>query len=150
MASNIKKSSLHGKPQPKAPERKLQAHGPTTMGLILATHVDENVNVVLRLDKAANPDGSMLSLDGILQSHPVVANAFIMIVPPKDGQPPMTHELDADDVVDCISRAPQGLMEVLIARAQAKAAQDDQAAQEMSAQALEKLGQEAAPKIVTP
>jgi hypothetical protein len=151
MASHNKQQAPFGSAkQPKAPDRKLQAHAPTTMSLILATHVDENVNLVMRLDKAASPDGSMLTLDGILQSHPVVANAFIMIVPPKDGQPAMTHEIDADDVVDCISRAPQGLFEVLVARAQAKAAKDDREAQEMSARALEQLGQEAGPKIVKP
>jgi hypothetical protein len=106
------------------------------MGLILASHVDENVNLMLRYDKAANPDGSMLTLDGILQSHPVVVDAFIMILPPKDDQPALTHDIVATDVVDCISKAPDGLIEVLIARAQAKAAKDDADAKAMSQEAL--------------
>ena len=104
------------------------------MGMILLTHIDENVNVIIRLDKASAPNGSMLELDGILQIHPAgVPDAFVLIPPPGD----VMWDLDAKDVVSVRSKAPAGLFDHLVQKALRRQAEVDELTAEAARQRRE-------------
>lgn len=116
------------------------------MSLVLLTKIDKMVTVHLRYDKAANPDGGMMSLTGIIQPLPVGPNAFALVTQ-QDGIP-VVWELTSEDIVGVVEPAPPGLWEYVTAKAEALRREEHAMVKAAAEEKLNEAKNQASPLII--
>ena len=91
---------------------------------VLESHIDDFVEVLFRADRANNNDGSMIKISGIIQDHPSIRGAFIIVTSRpaavKGKTEPCIFEIRPDDVLAVTTLVPQAFYDAIVKKAQAK------------------------------